>query len=74
MSIVEVNENFLLVGCTDGVFELHINGDNYSYQKIKYASNEAEQNHQRSYSIKHLEGSTLPCKLKHRLISVLSGL
>ena len=58
MSIVEVNENFLLVGCTDGVFELHINGDNYSYQKIKYASNEAEQNHQRSYSIKHLEGKT----------------
>lgn len=57
LSIVEVNENFLLVACTDGVFELQINEDSYSYDKIKYLSAETEQNHKRSYSIEHLEGT-----------------
>ncbi|MFK7787847.1 MAG: adenylate/guanylate cyclase domain-containing protein [Crocinitomicaceae bacterium] len=58
MSIAEVDENLLLVACTDGVFELRIDGDSYSYQKIKYSSEEVAQDHQRSYSIEQLEGST----------------
>ncbi|MDG1331327.1 MAG: adenylate/guanylate cyclase domain-containing protein [Crocinitomicaceae bacterium] len=58
LSIVEVNENLLLAGCTDGTFELLISGENYAYQKIKYASTEVEQNHQRSYSIEQLEETT----------------
>lgn len=58
LSIMPVRENFLLVACTDGVFELHISAESYSYQKIKYSSKEIEQRHQRSYSIEHLEGTT----------------
>jgi ligand-binding sensor domain-containing protein/class 3 adenylate cyclase/predicted metal-dependent HD superfamily phosphohydrolase len=58
MSIAEVNENFLLVGCTDGVFELRINGDGYSYKRIKYLTEEVSQDHERSYSIEQLEGTT----------------
>jgi len=57
LSIVEVSENFLLVGCTDGLFELRASATDYSYKKVKYPSIEVEQNHERSYSIERLEKS-----------------
>lgn len=58
LSIMPVTQNLLLVGCTDGVFELHVNGEGYSYKKIRYSSNEVEERHQRTYSIEKLEGTT----------------
>ena len=58
LSIMPVSESMLLVGCTDGVFELQVNDNSYSYQKINYTSKEVEQRHQRSYSIENLEGTT----------------
>lgn len=58
LSIMPVSDNLLLVACTDGVFELQVSSENYTYQKIRYSSTEVEQRHQRSYSIEHLEGTT----------------
>ncbi len=58
LSIEVISANFLLVACTDGVYELNLNEDGYSYNRIKYASKEIEVQHERSYSIEHLEGST----------------
>lgn len=57
LCIEPIRDNFLLVACTDGVFELTMNEEGYAYTKIKYASKEVEQQHQRSYSIEHLEGT-----------------
>lgn len=58
LSIMPIDDQLLLIACTDGVFELHVNAESYSYEKIKYAKNEVETGHQRSYSIAHLEGTT----------------
>lgn len=68
MSIMPVNDKLILAACIDGVFELTINGEGYSYKKIKYPS-DAEQGHHRSYSIEHLEGSTYLIAVKEGAIT-----
>ncbi len=58
LSIEAIRDNFFLVACTDGIFELTISEEGYSYTKIKYLSDEVLQQHERSYSIEHWKGNT----------------
>ena len=51
LSMYVVNENKLLVGTTDGLYNLQINGENYSYTKITYAAIQDPSNYDRIYRI-----------------------
>ncbi len=55
LSIHVINENKVLVGCVDGLFELNINSrSDYSFKKIDYLENKEEAiKHTRIYSIVH---------------------
>ncbi|MBI1835901.1 MAG: hypothetical protein HYR91_01410 [Flavobacteriia bacterium] len=51
-SIYVLEENHLLAGCDDGLFELFIYGDNsYRYQKVEFAKGIQSLTHNRIYSI-----------------------
>lgn len=54
LSMVVINENRVLVGCVDGLFELNIYGKNaYTFKKIEYLKGEEAIKHVRIYSIVH---------------------
>ncbi|MDP4797941.1 MAG: hypothetical protein NWR50_03675 [Crocinitomicaceae bacterium] len=54
LSMIVINENHLLVGCIDGLFELKITGKNkYSFKRINYLSDEEAFEHVRIYSLVH---------------------
>ncbi len=51
LSMHVISENHLLVGTTDGLFNLHINGNDYSFTKVIYKKIESPSNYDRIYSI-----------------------
>jgi len=54
LSILPIEENRLLVGCVDGLFELKINSKySYTFKKINYLTEEEELKHSRIYSMVH---------------------
>lgn len=57
LSLYAINENHLLVGCADGLFELLIGVDGYEFKEITIRTNTGEIKHDRIYAIKNWKGS-----------------
>ena len=54
LSLYNINDNHLLVGCTDGLYELKIQGKNaYTYTKVNLNQKEIADRFTRIYSIVH---------------------
>lgn len=54
LSMIAINENHVLVGCVDGLFDLTISGKNkYSFKRINYLTEEEAIEHVRIYSLVH---------------------
>ena len=51
LSIYIINKKKLLVGCADGLFELNIKGDEYTYSEVHRTGFEESLIHKRAYSI-----------------------
>jgi len=54
LSMIVINENHVLVGCVDGLFDLTISGKNkYTFKRINYLTEEEAIEHVRIYSLVH---------------------
>lgn len=53
LSLYVISENSLLIGASDGLFELKISGTSYSFNKIKLEKIDNPSNFERIYSIVH---------------------
>ncbi len=54
LSMIVINENHVLVGCVDGLFDLTISGkNNYTFKRINYLTEEEAIDHVRIYSLVH---------------------
>lgn len=53
LSIHDISNKKLLVACADGLFELNINGNDYTYSEVHQKGSEETLIHKRAYSIVH---------------------
>lgn len=56
LSIYIINKNRLLVACADGLFELNITGNDYTYSEVQLKGSEEYLLHKRAYSIVYWKG------------------
>ncbi len=57
LSIYLINDDHALVGCADGLYELKIRDDSYSFNKVAFNSQWGTLAHNRVYSIVHWKGT-----------------
>lgn len=57
LSLFAISNDFLLVGCGDGIFELKITPYDYSFEQIQEKGDESSLKHKRGYSIVHWKDS-----------------
>lgn len=58
LSIEPINDQLILLACVDGLFELSIRDDGYTYKRLKYESPQMDAKHDRAYSILKLKQNT----------------